>query len=427
MFAAAMAASPSDLGASLDILRSKRSNEYFRLQTITIKMVKISNKKAAMNAALLIAIIAGLIILYIIFLPDSEREQILDNGENLDGGTGTGAGSLLKVAPGALSTSSDLESEKSLPDIFLQESVNAKEIASTNPFIVQNGWFNKKDFKWDFDLENTDVDNAVLSFTTKKRSGELAIKLNNDLIFESEITKDIINPIKLDRKKLMDSNTLEFSVSSVGAKFWSTNEYSLDNIKIIGDITDKSRQESENIFVITENELQAADLANLKFIPYCSSVRDISNLEIYVNNKKVFSNNPVCDKPYNQAIPKNVLNAGENNIVFKTKKGTYSIEQIRISLDYKEPKTKTYYFQVSDEAFTRIRNGDANVVVTIKLIDDGKQKRVKMDINGKAETVDTSKSVFTEKINTKISKGNNYIRLEPFEDVEIVELLVDLV
>ena len=95
-----------------------------------------------------------------------------------------------------------------------------------------------------------------------------------------------------------------------------------------------STQESENIFVITENELQAADLANLKFIPYCSSVRDISNLEIYVNNKKVFSNNPVCDKPYNQAIPKNVLNAGENNIVFKTKKGTYSIEQIRISLDF---------------------------------------------------------------------------------------------
>ena len=389
--------------------------------------MKISNKKAAMNAALLIAIIAGLIILYIIFLPDAERNDILSKDNNGETSTGTSSGSLLKVAPGTLSSLSDLEGEKSLPNIFLQESVNAKEIASTNPFIVQNGWFNKKTYKWDFDLENMDVDNAVLSFTTKRRSGNLEITLNGERIFESEITKDIIDPIKLDRKKLKDTNTIEFSVSSVGAKFWSTNEYALENVKIIGDITDKSKQESENIFVVTDNELQAADKANLKFIPYCSSVRDISQLEIYVNNKKIFSNLPVCDSQYNQAIPKNVLNAGENNIVFRTKKGSYSIEQIRISMDYKEPKTKTYYFQVSDDDFAKIRNGDKDVVVTVKLIDDGKQKRVKMDINGKVETIDTSKSVFTEKVNTKVSKGNNYIRLEPFEDVEVVELLVDLV
>ena len=38
-------------------------------------------KKAqgGLNAAVLVAVIAGLIILYILFLPESEREQLLEN------------------------------------------------------------------------------------------------------------------------------------------------------------------------------------------------------------------------------------------------------------------------------------------------------------------------------------------------------------
>ena len=60
-------------------------------------------------------------------------------------------------------------------------------------------------------------------------------------------------------------------------------------------------------------------------------------------------------------------------------------------------------------------------------VDDGKQKRAKLDVNGHIETVDTNKLTFTEKINTKISEGNNYIRLDPIDDVSIVELKIELV
>ena len=384
--------------------------------------------QSGLNAAVLVAIIAGLIILYIIFLPTSEREKLVGDKT---GGASSGklaSNVLVKAVPGMLSTSSGLENEKTIPSIFLIETTSANELQKINPFIVTNGWFDQKTRKIDFGLDDPEnIDNVVLSFTTKKRDGILTIKLNGADIFENELTKDIVDPVKLDKKLLGKTNSLEFSVSSVGAKFWTTNEYSFDNVKIIGDITDTSKQQSTNIFALSDTELSSMEKATLKFIPYCRNVNQLGTLDIFVNAKKIFSSAPVCDNQYSQIIPKNVLNAAENNIIFKTNKGSYSVEQIKIALDFKEPKIKTYFFEIESNTFKNIKNGNKNVELSIKFVDDGKQKSVKLDVNGHVETVETNKLLFKKNINNQISEGNNYVRLEPLEDIEIVELRVELV
>ena len=51
-------------------------------------------------------------------------------------------------------------------------------------------------------------------------------------------------------------------------------------------------------------------------------------LDIFVNNRNVFSAVPVCQDPYKQAIPTGILNQGDNRVVFRTNKGSYSVEQI---------------------------------------------------------------------------------------------------
>ena len=385
-------------------------------------------KKAqgGMNAAILVAIIAGLIILYIVFLPTSERERIV--GQEKTKTASEEANVLLKASPGLLSTSKGLEDEKAIPNIFLVETTNANELEAINPFIVRNGWFDKRnkviDFQFD-DPENTD--NVVVSFTAKKRQGILTIKLNNAVIFENELASDAIEPVKLSKKMLGKANSLEFSVSSVGAKFWTTNEYSFENVKIIGDITDTSKQESTNLFTLSDSEFSSLDKATLKFIPYCGNVNDLGALDIFVNNKKVFSSVPVCGNAYKQSVPKSVLSTGENNIVFKTNKGSYSVEQIKIALEFKEPTVKTYFFEINSDTFKEITNGNKNVLLTIKFVEDKKQKRAKLDVNGHLETIETDKLSFSEKINSKISEGNNYVRLEPLEDMEVVELRIELV
>ncbi|MBI2646884.1 hypothetical protein HYW99_00230, partial [Candidatus Woesearchaeota archaeon] len=102
----------------------------------------IGQKKAqggGVNAAILIAIIAGLIVLYIVFLPTSEREKLIqpskDEKATLEGNI------LLKASPGLLTTNKFLEDEKTIPNIFLVETTNAKELERINAFIVRNGWF----------------------------------------------------------------------------------------------------------------------------------------------------------------------------------------------------------------------------------------------------------------------------------------------
>lgn len=383
--------------------------------------------QAGMNAAILVAIIAGLIILYIVFLPTAEREKLI--GEEREKATAVEEKSniLLKVFPGALSTTKGLEEEKNIPNIFLVETTNAKELEKINPFIVRSGWFDKKTKIINFGLDDPDnTDNVVVSSTAKKRNGILTIKLNGVVIFENELASDIIEPVKLDKKLLGKTNSLEFSVSSVGFRFWTTNEYSLENVKIIGDITDTSRQESANIFTLSESEFSNIDKATLKFTPYCRNVNELGTLDIFINNKKLFSSVPVCDDSYKQSIPKSVLNEGENNIVFKTNKGSYSVEQIRVSLEFKEPKVKTYFFEIDSETLKKIKNGDKEVVLTVKFVDDKKQKRAKLNVNEHAESIDTEKASFSKNINNKISEGNNFVRLEPLEDIEVVELKIEL-
>jgi len=379
-----------------------------------------------MNAAILVAIIAGLIILYIVFLPNAEREKIVGQ----KGGTSTeeNPNVLLRASPGMLSASTGLEDQKSIPNVFLVETTNAKELQKINPFIVRNGWFDKATKKIDFDIDDIDnTDNVVVSFTAKKRKGILAIKLNNAVIFENEIASETTEPVKLEKRLLAKTNTLEFSVSSVGLKFWTTNEYDFDNVKILGDITDTSKQQSTNIFTLSSSEFSSMQQATFNFIPYCGNVNDLGTLDIFANNKKLFSAVPVCSNAYKQSVPKSALNEGENNIVFKTNKGSYSVEQIKIALEFKEPQLKTYYFEINHDTIKKINDGSQDAQLTIKFVNDAKRKRLKLDVSGHLETVETQKSSFTEKINSKISEGNDFVRLEPLEDVEVAELRVELI
>ncbi len=382
--------------------------------------------QGGLNAAILVAVIAGLIILYIVFLPASERENLVEQKEDKTAAGEENPNVLLRVSPGALSTSQGPESEKKIPNIFLVETTNAKELESINPFIIRNGLFDKKTKRIDLVLEDPDnTDNVAVSFTAKKRKGVLAIELNNVIVFENELASDVIEPVKLAKKLLGKSNSLEFSVSSVGFQFWTTNEYSFENVKIIGDITDTSRQESTNIFTLSSSEFSSMDKATLKFIPYCGNVNDLGTLDIFVNNRKLFSSVPVCSNDYRQSIPKSALLEGENNIVFKTAKGSYSVEQIKIALEFKEPAVKTYFFEISESAFSQVRNGGKDIELTLKFA-DGSRKRAKLDINGHFETIETDKQSFTKVISSKVSEGNNFVRLEPLEDLEVIELMIEL-
>ena len=393
------------------------------------------NAQSGVNAAVLVAIIAGLIILYIIFLPEAERESLLENKSiSKTSGKGTLVDDediLLREFPGRLD---DVEGviDKAIPNIFLFETTNAKEIEKINPLVVRNGLFDKKDRSVSFgidDLENTD--NVILSFRAGKHDGILTIKLNNEIIYESDIESEIVSPIKLSKSLLEDSNTLEFSVSSVGFRFWKTNEYSLEDIKIIADITDKSKQESRNVFILTATELFNIEKADLRFVPYCKSEAKVGVLDVFVNSREVFSAVPVCEDAYRQPIPLGILDEGENRIVFRTNKGSYSVEQVKVEFVEKEVRTKVYFFEVNQSVINKIKSGDKDVVLTIEFADGEKDKRADLNINDRLSTIDTEKKTFTKTLNDGndpdfVEEGNNFVEIRPRTRLDIVEIRVEL-
>ena len=383
--------------------------------------------QSGINAAILIAIILGLIVLYVVYLPTSEREKLLlnktttsSNGEEEDEDV------LLLEFPKSLDKISRID-EKELPNVYLFKSTQAKEIETINPLVVRNGVFDKKDKTATFSIDNVEnVDKILLSFAAKNRKGILMIKLNGETIYEGEIADEIADPVKLRKSLLEKENTLEFSVSSVGFRFWSTNEYSLENIKIIGDITDVTRQKSQNIFSLSQTEYNNLEKVTLKFIPYCGSIKDIGMLDISVNNHNMFSAVPVCDDSCKQVIPLGTLNAGENFIVFSTSRGSYSIEQIRLDFEVEDTKKKIYYFEINESTWEEIDDDDRDVMLKLAFVDDDENKRADISINGHLTSVDQEEASYSRNIRNWVEEGNNYIEIRPRTDLEIRELRVEM-
>jgi len=390
--------------------------------------------QGGINAAILVAVITGLIILYILFLPESEREALLENKDvkkTSKGGSDEDEDILLREFPGRLDNVEGVL-DKKIPNIFLFEKTEAKELEKINPIIVRNGWFDEKTRVISFnidDLENTD--NVLLSFRAKKYEGILTIKLNNEILYENDVASETVAPIRLNRNLIRDQNTLEFSVSSVGFRFWKTNEYSLEDIKIVGDITDRSKQESRNVYTLTGTELFNIERANLRFVPYCKSEAKVGVLDILINSRNVFSAVPVCEDAYKQPIPLGILNTGENKIIFRTNKGSYSVEQIKIEFIEKEVRTNIYYFEVNQSVIDDIKDEEVNVVLRIEFTDDEKNKRADLNINDRLSTIDQEDKVFTKTLNDDddpdfVEEGNNFIEIRPRTRLDIVEIKVEI-
>ncbi len=395
----------------------------------------MNNKKAqgtsATGAMGFVALIVGLIVLYIIFLPPDERAKLLGENESIEDeneeNTSVEAEEnvLLLEYPGRIDYLKEKDYEHDIAAFSLYKTTNAEELETINPFIIRHGLFDdvKKEIPFKIkDLKNTE--NVLLSFTAKKNTGILTIKLNDVNIFESEITTQNPKPIKL-KENLKEDNLLEFSVSGTGAKFWSTNIYSLDDIRIVGDVADISRQESRNIFFVRESEKLNLEKAKLRFWPDCNP-DDVGKLEIMVNYQDVLSSIPDCGTINMYTFSPAVLHKGDNNIVFKTDKGSYRIEQIKITTDLKGLSYPTYYFEINESTYDKINNDTYDVKLTLKFVDDKEDKVMDLNINNRMNYVDTDEEKYYKNINNYIKEGNNFIKIEPLSMLDIVELKAEL-
>ncbi len=379
----------------------------------------------ASGASALVLLMLLVFVLWVLFLPPSARNELLaSNTTSAYNPAVQFNKTLVSQAVGSLLPEGPPVINHPLPSMFLFESKQAQIIASSPSFIITNSLFSSTDKIILFSSPNKD-DIVQLSavFRAPVHQGILSISLNDVKIFTDKLNTESISPITLPKGLLKDQNNLVFSVSGVGAKFWRTNEYRIENLQIIADTQDKTRQQSIMSFGIDSAELNNLRTATLSFITDCEQ-KTAGTLSIALNSKKVYEAIPDCGTVNKQDILGADLQSGRNELVVSLSKGSMRVEQAKIQTSLKPTQSSLAFFQVSDLLLEEVQSRISHIVLRVLFVDDGAQKSGITNVNGRLDSFDQKNGLLSRDISSVIRAGNNYVELVPRTPLHVVSVEV---
>ncbi len=392
-------------------------------------MFRTKRGQSAAGAAVLIAIIAALMVGFVILIPPQERAKLLD--EDITNGSTTVPGivekKLLAVSPGRIDYLAEKEVEHPIPVVNIYARTEAKVLAEKNVAYAKKGVFSEQTDVLTVivpDLEHTE--NMLLSLNVKEATGKLIVLFNGEKIFNDDVAVGNLVPLTIPQNLLKEENIVAFAVSSPGLAFWRTNEVSLDSIKIVADVTSVEAQSSRNVFLVSETEKDNLKKAVLKFQPSCN-FHEVGPLEVSINGKKVYSSVPDCDLDViTIEFAPETLNQGENEIVFRTEEGDYLLTHIMVKSELADLEFPTYYFDLKYEEYRAVVDGDKRVRLTLSFVDVVARKFGDLEINGRKRYFDTKEVSHVVDLSDDIVQGANSIKIKPRKTLEVRELRVDL-
>lgn len=377
------------------------------------------------NAAIIIGVIAVALILYIIFLPQAEREKILKEG-GIEPKTGLASGFLLQKHVGRLVYDAKDAITHYIPSFHLFESAESQILAKYTPFTIKRGWFTDQAKQLSFSFDDFEhTENIFLVFSAPRHEGVLKIWINSELIYEYEIKTATVKPIQLDKSMLKPrNNILELEAGSTGLRFWDVNVYSIEDLQVVGDITDVTRQASQNLFAVDAAEFDSLVSARLSFLPECDT-RTVGTLNIKINNQLIYSAIPDCGSINIQDVDTTALAEGKNSILFSTKQGDFRLNDIKLVSKLKSVKSVVEYFEVDEELYDDVQDNSSDVILEMDFVDDGKRKAGRVNVNGHFASFDQSKPLYSKNINNWVVLGaKNYVEIVPETTLEIPEVRV---
>ncbi len=387
--------------------------------------------QAAAGAAVLVAIILGLLVSFVILVSPQERAQLL--GEPISNATRSPIGeaavaeNLLEVTPGKIDYLGLEEIEHPLPVINIYTRTESEILAERNVASAKRGLFREEPDLFTFtidDLEHTE--DVFLVFNVESLQGKLVILLNGEQIYNAEPLLGNVLPVHLPQNALKDNNEIAVRVSSPGLAFWRTNGVILNTIKVVGEVTNVQAQESKNIFLISETEKRNVERIKLRLQPDCN-LNDVGKLTITINDDEIYSGVPDCDLAF---VPlefsPDVIQDGENDIKFHTQEGSYVLSHLVLTSELSEPEFPTYFFKLSESQYEDVRDGDRKVRLQVDFVDVAR-KYGEFIFNGDSIPFDTRESSLVLDLSADSLEGNNALKVKPQKTMEIRELRVDLV
>lgn len=376
------------------------------------------------NAASLILVIAGFIVLYLLFLPKGERDKILEKdtvkGRIITPEAIPGA-VLLKENPGVMTKLKEKEFEHRIASFNLFTKKEDAVLKNIDSIYAESSRGGQKKRSVILAVRDN-VENAKLSFNVEDHSGMLIITQNEQEIFRGEVDS-FTDPITLE---LNEENLFEFSTEPVPwYKPFSKNFYNIRDAKVTGTIEKVDNKEARQTIILGEDEAELLSEASLSFFVECS-LKDVGRLSAFINDKLLAAKVPDCGNPERLQIDPEDLLGGKNEFRFVAEKGTYLLDQLVLRTKLKEPIFPIYFFSINSSTFRRIENNTVNSTLSLAFVDDKERKTATLEINNQKTRLDTRSANFTKNIDSFLIAGTNFLRLVPETTLSIIELKLSL-
>ena len=375
-----------------------------------------------------VALIALFIILYIILLPDSEKEKLIgvdfedeDGVSSSDGGEGKVFRILLSETPGSLSPLEEEEVEQNLAAINLFSGTEKGVQSLANLLTISRSVFQNKQQVLSFKLENlNNVEKVSLLFFISESKGEIILKLNGNEFYRGKLSSGDL-PIELPKALLTIDNKVELIASNPGIFFLSVNKYLLRDVKLITEYNIQNKKEQRS-FVLSSSEMEGLEKIELNYFVNCIEVSERGTLRINVNGHSVDTYLVGCDAgEVNLEISKKYLVEGRNAIEFEIDKGNYVLEQVVLAKKLEKKGFPKYFFEIKKEEFEDVEDNNLNVELEFSFRDEGR-KRATILVNGERFYLDSYGERYSKDISELAVRGENYIKIIPKNEFEVENL-----
>ncbi|MFW6231311.1 MAG: hypothetical protein ACOC32_04805 [Nanoarchaeota archaeon] len=388
-------------------------------------------QRDAGSAANLVALLGVFIILYVLFVPPADRDELL-NGGGTDGDDDDDdfdlVSYLINTQPGELHYFYDDDFEHPLPSFYLRESQYSEVLAEENPFSLRRSWFSDARKAIRFDVPSVrQASSLKMSFTVDNEpKGNLIILFNGEEIFNKRLDSGQITPITLPKEMLADSNALDFLLSPPDLAFWEANNYEISGLTVTGDFVDLTTLENSQKFFLEEIEKGNIGEARVLFSPNCNK-NTVGKLTIMLNDESIYSAIPDCNALNTVYFDPAILVDSENVIRFSSAQGEYTMSLVNVKTQITDEEYPTYRFELTESTYDKLRSGDQYINVTLEMQDDEQFKEAYLLVNTVKFFIETNDNVYWRKIPDEVlEEGTNTVEIRPLNSFEAIRLKVGL-
>ncbi len=380
---------------------------------------------SGMQSAVLVALIGVLITIYIVLLPDAERQQVLSGpAENKD----ANAGVILLDYPGRLDYLAGNIVEHSFPRMQLFNVIETMVFREIPSIVAASNLFSRDvaNVSFRIPLLNATESGAVI-FNVKQGEGTLELDVNGQQIYSGAPT-GTVPPIKIPKELFMQSNELRFTVGKpTWWKFWGKNEFILEQVKVIGEVRDLASEQSSGLFKISNYEFVHTVNSYLRFTPSCNP-KKVNKLLVTINDKKVYNDVPTCGQLKIIDMNKTVIRENDNHLVFRADGSDYILGSIAVVTELNETPLKEYEFEITPAEFDSIRSGSLGVVMIFHFFEPEEIKEAEVYINERKTYLPRLDGPeYSKDITSYLRPGVNSIRIIPRASMDIQEFEVRFV